>query len=37
MHLEAGDHVNQATFHARYEVRPLALGAALIGGVVLVP
>src|SRR4030095_7075811 len=37
MHLEAGNHLNQATFHARYEARPSVFRAELIGGVVLVP
>jgi hypothetical protein len=34
---EAGSHLDQATFHARYEARLSALGAELIGGVALVP
>jgi Uma2 family endonuclease len=35
--LEAGDHLDQATFHARYEAMPAGLRAALIGGIVFVP
>jgi Uma2 family endonuclease len=35
--LEAGDHLDQATFHARYEAMPLDFRAELIGGVVFVP
>lgn len=35
--LEAGDHLNQATFHARYAAMPLNFRAELIGGVVFVP
>src|SRR5215831_16064682 len=35
--LEAGDHLDQATFHARYEAMPSAFRAELIGGVVFVP
>src|SRR5262245_22611124 len=35
--LEAGDHLAQATFHARYEAMPPDFRAELIGGVVFVP
>jgi Uma2 family endonuclease len=35
--LEAGDHLDQPTFHERYEAMPPAFRAELIGGVVLVP
>jgi Uma2 family endonuclease len=35
--LEAGDHLDQATFHARYEAMPPDFHAELIGGVVFVP
>jgi Uma2 family endonuclease len=35
--LEAGDHLDQATFHARYEAMPPDFRAELIGGVVIVP
>jgi Uma2 family endonuclease len=35
--LEAGDHVDQPTFHERYKAMPSAFRAELIGGVVLVP
>lgn len=35
--LEAGDHLDQPTFHARYKAMPAAFRAELIGGVVLVP
>jgi Uma2 family endonuclease len=35
--LEAGDHLDQATFHARYEAMPPDFRAELIGGVVFVP
>src|SRR5438093_9667991 len=35
--LEAGDHLDQATFHARYEAMPANFRAELIGGVVFVP
>jgi len=35
--LEAGDHLDQATFHARYEAMPPAFRAELIGGMVIVP
>jgi len=35
--LEAGDHLDQATFHARYEAMPPGFRAELIGGVVFVP
>ena len=35
--LEAGDHLDQATFHARYEAMPEDFWAELIGGVVFVP
>ena len=35
--VEAGDHLNQATFHARYEAMPSDFCAELIGGVVFVP
>jgi len=35
--LEAGDHLDQATFHARYEAMPSDFRAELIGGVVFVP
>jgi len=34
--LEAGDHLDQATFHARYEAMPEDFCAELIGGVVFV-
>jgi len=35
--LEAGDHLDQTTFHARYEAMPPDFRAELIGGVVFVP
>ena len=35
--LEAGDHLDQATFHARYEAMPSDFRAELLGGVVFVP
>lgn len=35
--LEAGDHLDQPTFHARYKAMPAAFYAELIGGLVLVP
>ena len=35
--LEAGDHLDQATFHTRYKAMPSGLRAELIGGVVIVP
>jgi Uma2 family endonuclease len=35
--LEAGDQLDQATFHARYQAMPSAYRAELIGGVVFVP
>jgi len=35
--LEAGDHLDQATFHARYAAMPPDFRAELIGGVVFVP
>jgi len=35
--LEPGDHLDQATFHARYEAMPPDFCAELIGGVVFVP
>jgi Uma2 family endonuclease len=35
--LEAGDHLNQATFHQRYKAMPAGFRAELIGGVVIVP
>lgn len=35
--LEAGDHLDQAVFHARYKAIPPAFHAELIGGVVIVP
>jgi len=35
--LEAGDHLDQATFHARYKAMPPSFHAELIGGMVLVP
>src|SRR5215510_4014960 len=35
--VEAGDHLNQATFHEHYKAMPLAFRAELIGGVVIVP
>ena len=35
--LEAGDHVDQPTFHERYKAMPPAFRAELIGGVVIVP
>jgi len=35
--LEAGDHVDQPTFHECYKAMPPAFRAELIGGVVLVP
>src|SRR5258708_171091 len=35
--LEAGDHLDQPTFHERYKAMPPAFRAELIGGVVIVP
>jgi Uma2 family endonuclease len=35
--LEAGDHLDQATFHEHYKAMPPAFRAELIGGVVIVP
>jgi Uma2 family endonuclease len=35
--LEAGDHLDQKTFHARYEAMPPSVRAELIGGVVYMP
>lgn len=35
--VEAGDHLEQATFHERYKAMPLGFRAELIGGVVIVP
>jgi Uma2 family endonuclease len=35
--LEAGDHLDQRTFHERYEAMPPGFRAELIGGVVIVP
>jgi Uma2 family endonuclease len=35
--LEPGDHLNQKTFHARYEAMPEDVRAELIGGVVFMP
>lgn len=35
--LENGDHLDQKTFHARYEAMPKAFRAELIGGIVYVP
>jgi Uma2 family endonuclease len=35
--VEAGDHLDQATFHEHYKAMPLAFRAELIGGVVIVP
>jgi Uma2 family endonuclease len=35
--LEAGDHLDQATFHERYKAMPPAFRAELIGGMVIVP
>ena len=35
--LEAGDHLDQKTFHERYEAMPPEFRAELIGGVVVVP
>jgi Uma2 family endonuclease len=35
--LEAGDHLDQATFHAYYTAMPATFRAELIGGVVVVP
>jgi Uma2 family endonuclease len=35
--LEAGDHLDQATFHERYEAMPEDFRAELIGGIVFVP
>jgi Uma2 family endonuclease len=35
--LEAGDHLDQATFHERYKTMPPAFRAELIGGIVIVP
>jgi Uma2 family endonuclease len=35
--LEAGDHLEQATFHERYKATPSEFRAELIGGIVIVP
>src|SRR5438105_4972420 len=35
--LEAGDHLDQKTFHARYEAMPPGTRAELIGGIVYMP
>jgi Uma2 family endonuclease len=35
--MEAGDHLDQATFHEHYKAMPPAFRAELIGGVVIVP
>src|SRR5438874_11663194 len=35
--LEQGDHLNQKTFHERYEAMPSHVRAELIGGVVFMP
>jgi len=35
--LEAGDHLDQATFHERYKAMPPGFRAELIGGIVFVP
>ena len=35
--VEAGDHLDQATFHERYKAMPPEFRAELIGGVVIVP
>lgn len=35
--LEAGDHLDQATFHERYKAMPSEFRAELIGGIVIVP
>ncbi len=35
--LEAGDHLDQATFHQRYKAMPSGFRAELIGGIVIVP
>jgi Uma2 family endonuclease len=35
--VEAGDHLEQATFHERYKAMPSGFRAELIGGVVIVP
>lgn len=35
--LEAGDHLDQATFHERYKSMPSEFRAELVGGVVIVP
>lgn len=35
--VEAGDHVDQPTFHERYKAMPAAFRAELIGGIVIVP
>ena len=35
--VEAGDHLDQVTFHERYKAMPPAFRAELIGGVVIVP
>jgi Uma2 family endonuclease len=35
--VEAGDHLDQRTFHARYKAMPSVFRAELIGGVVIVP
>src|SRR5262245_66492638 len=35
--VEAGDHLDQATFHEHYKAMPPAFRAELIGGVVIVP
>ena len=35
--LEAGDRLDQKTFHERYEAMPLGTRAELIGGIVFMP
>src|SRR5436190_7692236 len=35
--LETGDHLDQKTFHARYEAMPPGTRAELIGGIVFMP
>ena len=35
--VEAGDHLDQATFHARYKAMSSEFRAELIGGIVMVP
>jgi Uma2 family endonuclease len=37
LRVEAGDHLDQATFHERYKAMPPKFRAELIGGVVIVP